>query len=463
MSGQPNKIMQCAAWALRMLSTMLLFWEAGTWELTAVDSARSEAFLLLVMLSTYCLTFFAFALLGVCGSKKLSNVFLATSSLVSQLVAVAFSFSLQGIPNTEVASFALIGFGQATTFVVWQRIFSDGNVFESGKAIMLASIISAFLFLILTLLASGIPRLNFVLLSSVASNAVTIFAVKSAKHNDCYARVSGKLGFLLSRLWRSILCVSLFGFVWELITSLALIDSSAQREFGHALSLTQLIGMIALLVCWVKWHDKMVLTDVYQVLFPLMATGFLLMPFLGGVYTIALMLCSCIAFGVVSVFMQITCIQEHKESGVDPMVILGFFAGPVYLFMVAGYVVGHFAIDAEGGIGTSQLLVVAMSVVYAFSLVFFTVKVKTKRLASSVAQSETSSLDERCSALAHAHGLTKREAEVLILLAKGRDLPYISEELFISKNTVRTHMKGIYRKLGIHSKQELLDLFDDDN
>lgn len=70
MSGQPNKIMQCAAWALRMLSTMLLFWEAGTWELTAVDSARSEAFLLLVMLSTYCLTFFAFALLGVCGSKK---------------------------------------------------------------------------------------------------------------------------------------------------------------------------------------------------------------------------------------------------------------------------------------------------------------------------------------------------------------------------------------------------------
>lgn len=280
--------------------------------------------------------------------KKLSNVFLATSSLVSQLVAVAFSFSLQGIPNTEVASFALIGFGQATTFVVWQRIFSDGNVFESGKAIMLASIISAFLFLILTLLASGIPRLNFVLLSSVASNAVTIFAVKSAKHNDCYARVSGKLGFLLSRLWRSILCVSLFGFVWELITSLALIDSSAQREFGHALSLTQLIGMIALLVCWVKWHDKMVLTDVYQVLFPLMATGFLLMPFLGGVYTIALMLCSCIAFGVVSVFMQITCIQEHKESGVDPMVILGFFAGPVYLFMVAGYVVGHFAIDAEG-------------------------------------------------------------------------------------------------------------------
>lgn len=65
--------------------------------------------------------------------------------------------------------------------------------------------------------------------------------------------------------------------------------------------------------------------------------------------------------------------------------------------------------------------------------------------------------------MAHAHGLTKREAEVLILLAKGRDLPYISEELFISKNTVRTHMKGIYRKLGIHSKQELLDLFDDDN
>lgn len=54
--------------------------------------------------------------------------------------------------------------------------------------------------------------------------------------------------------------------------------------------------------------------------------------------------------------------------------------------------------------------------------------------------------------------LTKREAEVLELFAVGRDSGYIREKLFISRDTVNTHLKHIYSKLGIHSKRELLDL-----
>lgn len=44
------------------------------------------------------------------------------------------------------------------------------------------------------------------------------------------------------------------------------------------------------------------------------------------------------------------------------------------------------------------------------------------------------------------------------LLARGRDLPTISKTLFISRSTVQTHSKSLYRKLDIHSKQELIDL-----
>ena len=35
---------------------------------------------------------------------------------------------------------------------------------------------------------------------------------------------------------------------------------------------------------------------------------------------------------------------------------------------------------------------------------------------------------------------------------------YIEKQLFISKNTVATHIRHIYGKLGIHSKEELIDL-----
>ena len=54
--------------------------------------------------------------------------------------------------------------------------------------------------------------------------------------------------------------------------------------------------------------------------------------------------------------------------------------------------------------------------------------------------------------------LTDREYEVLRLLAHGRNARFIQESLAISYSTTKTHVSHIYRKLGVHSHQELLDL-----
>lgn len=56
------------------------------------------------------------------------------------------------------------------------------------------------------------------------------------------------------------------------------------------------------------------------------------------------------------------------------------------------------------------------------------------------------------------YGLTERESEVLWLFALGRSSTFIAEQLVISVNTVRKHVASIYRKCGVHSKQELLTL-----
>ena len=53
--------------------------------------------------------------------------------------------------------------------------------------------------------------------------------------------------------------------------------------------------------------------------------------------------------------------------------------------------------------------------------------------------------------------LTPREREVLVLLVRGRDVRHISEALVVSVNTVRTHIQKVYSKLGVHSRQELID------
>lgn len=66
--------------------------------------------------------------------------------------------------------------------------------------------------------------------------------------------------------------------------------------------------------------------------------------------------------------------------------------------------------------------------------------------------------EARCMQVCERYGLSAREKDVFLLLGRGRDAPYIREALFISRNTVNTHVKHIYRKMGIHSKQELLDM-----
>lgn len=69
--------------------------------------------------------------------------------------------------------------------------------------------------------------------------------------------------------------------------------------------------------------------------------------------------------------------------------------------------------------------------------------------------------EERCRDLAERAQLSKREAEILSYLAQGRSAPFIAEELFVSTNTVKTHVRHIYGKLGVHSKEELLDVVHD--
>lgn len=57
--------------------------------------------------------------------------------------------------------------------------------------------------------------------------------------------------------------------------------------------------------------------------------------------------------------------------------------------------------------------------------------------------------------------LSPREREILQILLKGRDARYIMEKFYISQSTAKTHIYNIYRKFGIHSRQELLDFIED--
>lgn len=66
--------------------------------------------------------------------------------------------------------------------------------------------------------------------------------------------------------------------------------------------------------------------------------------------------------------------------------------------------------------------------------------------------------DEACRRIAEEHALSKRETEVLPMALRGRTSERIAEELCIAKSTADTHLRRIYAKTGVHSRQELIDL-----
>ena len=128
-----------------------------------------------------------------------------------------------------------------------------------------------------------------------------------------------------------------------------------------------------------------------------------------------------------------------------------------------------------GGLGLSEsashllLLGIAAATMFAATPLFFSeqdfmgswgAKAAPGISASEVRQGHHHVV-ERCEAFGHAKGLSAKEVEVLELMASRRSNKDIAEELFIAEGTVKSHVQRIYRKLGIHSREELYELLED--
>ena len=113
----------------------------------------------------------------------------------------------------------------------------------------------------------------------------------------------------------------------------------------------------------------------------------------------------------------------------------------------------------------SSSFALATAVILYVLLVVSNVIMRTSQDASLTVRLEGEQIDEegiaafRAQAVATQHPqLTERETEILKCILLGLTAPTIAERLSISENTAKTHMRRIYRKLEVHSRQELLEL-----
>ena len=88
---------------------------------------------------------------------------------------------------------------------------------------------------------------------------------------------------------------------------------------------------------------------------------------------------------------------------------------------------------------------------------------KTVKSSSEISEADKPHQSYMIEGLAYHFNLTPRESEVVSWLARGYNLEKTAEKLHVSINTIRTHSQSAYRKMGIHSRQELIDLVDQAN
>ncbi len=96
-----------------------------------------------------------------------------------------------------------------------------------------------------------------------------------------------------------------------------------------------------------------------------------------------------------------------------------------------------------------------------FVLVIVSYGILGKHLFDGQAQtaSEQSDQDSSIEEWGRAYGLSQREQEVVLLLMEGNTVKRIGNLLFVAPSTVQSHMKSIYRKMGVHTRQEVIDLY----
>lgn len=127
---------------------------------------------------------------------------------------------------------------------------------------------------------------------------------------------------------------------------------------------------------------------------------------------------------------------------------------------MVGYLIGifHPMLDSYETSLVNIAITAAMALVLVVAIIVVVMRARVSQVVSPGQASSIDPTERAIAVIAEQYALSPRESEIALLVVKGYTLPMIGEKLFISTDTVRSHSKGLYKKLGIHKKQELIAL-----
>lgn len=197
------------------------------------------------------------------------------------------------------------------------------------------------------------------------------------------------------------------------------------------------------------------LVGVYRLVTLVMLAGFLFVPVLKpfGVPGDSIVLAGYLALSAVLVSLFIL---TAKLSNMDGALAFSRGFSSLYLGEAAGLALGNAleTLSLTGEVPYAVASCAGFCTLFAFLYLFK--ESDFRELTHIVEQADR--FEDACASIAERCKLSKREAEILPMALRGRTGERIAGELFISKSTVDTHLRRIYAKCGVHSRQELIDL-----
>lgn len=210
-------------------------------------------------------------------------------------------------------------------------------------------------------------------------------------------------------------------------------------------------------------------TFLFNLVFGLLASGMLLIPFLPNDYMVTLNIVAAAGWKLVmlSLFYLVVITYAHARTQLLAAMAMAYALPRFGLFIGLNVAL---LFNVGDGTDIARTTTVAFFLLYLIFMAVWFANTHERRRALKEMQAAYEELgrftkesgDYRknlAEELAAEHGLTNRESDILQLLAQGRDAAYISETLYLSRNTVKSYQKSIYAKLGVHSKQEIIELF----
>lgn len=280
-----------------------------------------------------------------------------------------------------------------------------------------------------------------------------------------------------------------------LLNSFMLAGSITFAGSGTVSVAGMLIGIVAFSVIVFAFQRVPQVSTAFRVLMPIIASLLVFLPFLDERFNLFFSTVLLGSYYFIALLITYVVAEVAHERRVSSYVLMGAAMGLSRILLAAalvgGYFIGSLPVDLFGeGQDIMRYLIIIVAVIYALSVATVLVsrdrrrKRRLRGLDDELAEggedaagvgagaggvradvvgerpSLDEALDERCSRLAERGGLTEREGEILGFLARGRTKAHIAGVLFVSENTVRSHVRNIYAKLDVHTRQELIDLLE---